>query len=656
MSSSAAQADPASLARLARIGSEVARLDAPPSPSDPPCSTLQTDKEAEDPALTLGLCTPPADIGSEVGGSDSEPECEPLLPQHRAGSEDESSMGGSSDNLRGMSMVASPSERKSLWRLRKAPLLGVTWLSILRQQYGTNLLLLLFASQHMLKGIVQQFQAASVMWLFRDYSISGPRMQVYMSISCSAWALKPIIGMVSDLMPIKGYHKAPYVIITSLIGVTCCAMIGFSTRESMSVLAVVFCLFGMSLQASTCDLLSEAKYSEHLAVKPTFGPDLLTYVWGGISAGNMIAISLVGTLIQTMGPRSVFLACLVPASAIIYPTMMNYFEERKVTLADKEKMRKQFANQQEVLWLGILMCMCTVVLTFMGATSQSHRNTFLTAVAVLFILLPSFHAVLRPEIAKVNTFFVLQAALGIGINGATFYFYTDKAEQFPEGPHFSAWFFTTTLGLVSASMSFFGLATYNKYMKEWSYRGLLLFCNTVVTLLSLLDVVMYTRLNIWLGIPDVAFVLGSSVSTIVIRQWQWMPGMVVMSQLCPQGMEATMFALLAGCANIGNTIADYIGAYVLEVLHVHPTGAIGETAQFQNLWKASCIATMLPAVTILMIPYLIPQAKQTDKLLLANPGSATAGSPLSKWLAGRSESAHRDREATAASSTDAARV
>merc|ERR1719181_1691242 len=281
----------------------------------------------------------------------------------------------------------------------------------------------------------------------------------------------------------------------------------------------------------------------------------------------------------------------------------------------------------------------------MGATSQSRRNTFLVAVMVLTILLPSFHMVLRPEIAKVNTFFVLQAALSITINGASFYFYTDKPEQFPEGPHFSAWFFTTTLGLVSAIMSLVGLVTYNRYMKEWTYRSMLLFCNTVVTLLSLLDVLMYTRLNLWLGIPDVLFVLGSSVSTIVIRQWQWMPGMVVMSQLCPTGMEATMFALLAGCANIGNTIADYIGAYVLEVLHVHPTGAVGESAQFQNLWKASMIATMLPAVTILMIPYLIPQAKQTDKLLLANPTSATAGSPLSEWLASR------ERSATAATET-----
>lgn len=525
-------------------------------------------------------------------------------------------------------------ERRAKRRRAKVPKgFGVAWFASLRANYGTNLLLLLFAAQHVLKGIVQQFQAATVMWIFRDYRVGGPRMQVYTSVSNSAWALKPLIGLVSDLFPVWGLHKAPYVVLASMVGVCCTSTIGFSTVDSISVVGIVGCLFGMSLQASTCDLLSEAKYSEQLAEKPAFGPDLLTYVWGGISTGNIIAILSVGWLIQSFGPRSVFLACVAPCSAILYPTLLNFFEETPVDAAQKARVRAFFLKQKEVIYLCVLMFFCTVLLTITGATTLSHQLHFMVAVSVLIILLPSFHIVLRPEIAKVNTFFVLQAALGIGINGATFYFYTDKPEQFPDGPHFSAWFFTTTLGLVSASMSLLGLVTYNRWMKDWSYRSLILFCNTVVTCLSLMDIVMYTRTNIKVGIPDVVFVLGSSVCTIVIRQWQWMPGMVIMSQLCPAGMEATMFALLAGCANIGNTIADYIGAYVLEVLHVHPTGAVDEGHQFDNLWKASAIATMMPAITILLVPFLIPQARQTDKLLMANRSSATCGSPLSKWLA-----------------------
>lgn len=51
------------------------------------------------------------------------------------------------------------------------------------------------------------------------------------------------------------------------------------------------------------------------------------------------------------------------------------------------------------------------------------------------------------------------------------------------------------------------------------------------------------------------------------------PGVVILSQLCPPGLEATMYALLAGCHNLGGTIASATGAWVLQVLEVQPAGA-----------------------------------------------------------------------------------
>merc|ERR1719424_914931 len=103
---------------------------------------------------------------------------------------------------------------------------------------------------------------------------------------------------------------------------------------------------------------------------------------------------------------------------------------------------------------------------------------------------------------------------------------------------------------------------------------------------------MLGRWNVKMGIPDHAFVLGSSVLTTVVGQWMWMPGVVILSQLCPKGMEATMYALLAGCHNLGNTLSLYLGAYILEMLGVRPTGAKNESAQFNNLWMAALIATV----------------------------------------------------------------
>merc|ERR1719326_2616244 len=96
--------------------------------------------------------------------------------------------------------------------------------------------------------------------------------------------------------------------------------------------------------------------------------------------------------------------------------------------------------------------------------------------------------------------------------------------------------------------------------------------NIVLSLLSVTDIVMFTRLNVRLGLPDHAFVLGASVLTTVVAQWMWMPGVVILSQLCPKGMEATMYALLAGCHNLGGTVASSCGACMLKWLNVNPSG------------------------------------------------------------------------------------
>merc|ERR1719231_1319897 len=97
-------------------------------------------------------------------------------------------------------------------------------------------------------------------------------------------------------------------------------------------------------------------------------------------------------------------------------------------------------------------------------------------------------------------------------------------------------------------------------------------------------------------------------------------------------MEATMFALLAGCHNLGGLISDFFGAFVLQMLHVDPAGLSGEGVQFDNLWKASLISSLLPMLPILLINSLIPDSQQTCSLLTEHPESATVGSPVSRWL------------------------
>merc|ERR1719321_2404098 len=90
-----------------------------------------------------------------------------------------------------------------------------------------------------------------------------------------------------------------------------------------------------------------------------------------------------------------------------------------------------------------------------------------------------------------------------------------------------------------------------------------------------------------------------------------------------------MYALLAGCHNLGNTISSNFGAVLMIMLNVKPQGSEGggeDTPYFENLWKASMIASLLPLITIALVPWMIPDKRQVDPILPREDMPATEGS------------------------------
>merc|ERR1719326_2603634 len=99
---------------------------------------------------------------------------------------------------------------------------------------------------------------------------------------------------------------------------------------------------------------------------------------------------------------------------------------------------------------------------------------FACAVVVALLVLAFFTILTRPTIGKMNAYFFVQSALTFNIEGGTFYFFTNGPSQYPEGPHFGIWFYTTGLGLIVGICNLIGMTIYNRYMKHWKYHSLFL--------------------------------------------------------------------------------------------------------------------------------------------------------------------------------------
>jgi len=507
----------------------------------------------------------------------------------------------------------------------------VPWLQDLSDKVGYKLLTILFVVEHVMRGFVDAAQRQGTNFIFKTYSVPAPTISIYGGVIGLPWALKPLIGLVSDIMPIGGYAKMPYMIMSSMVGAFSYFAVGYMPRAVLPISLVVMCFFGMALQLSTCDILAEAKYAEKIRQVPAYGPHILSYVWFGMNVGDLIGTGVGGILIAKFWAKVPYAVCLFPAVIVMYPIWMNYLEESPVSSEQLKAIRERFYKQKEACFLCIVMAASCGAITFVGLTESDPTINCIVAGIMFVVILLSFSIMLSPIIAAFNAWSFIQASCSVSTGSAAFYFMTDTEKQYPEGPHFSTFFYTTVLGTVVSIFSLLGIISYQKYASTWRYRNMLVIINVVLGLFNMLDMIFYSRLNVKWGIPDHAFVLGTSVFGNVLGQWQWMPQVIILSYLCPKGMEATMYALLAGCHNLGNVVAANFSALLLESYDVKPNGSAGESAQFDNLWRASFVSSVLPIIPVLLLYKLVPDVKQGDTLIDPD-GDATTGSLLNKWL------------------------
>lgn len=499
----------------------------------------------------------------------------------------------------------------------------VDFVDELREAVGGKLLVLLFAVEHVMRGFVDDFTKQSASYVYKSYSTSAPQIQIYGGITQLPWALKPVIGLVSDVFPIGGYNKFPYMMVFTVAGSLAFLVVGAAPESVLPVTGVVVCLFLQSMQLSTLDILTEAKYAEKIQEKPRYGPGILSYVWFGMHAGSLAAMALSGLFIA-ISPKLPYLISALPAALVMIPLMLNYLEEKPKSSEEVEKVKSKLLQERESVFLCLLIAVVCMGMTACGLCVQSTKINALVSVVCALIVTAAFCVLLAPEIAMFSAWSMIQASLSWSTSGASFYFMTDTAEEYPEGPHFSSFFYNSVIGSFGAIMAILGIVMFQKYLSRYPYRMLLVITNIAFSLANMLDVMLYTRANKRWGIPDHAFVLGTGTAQNILDQWQWMPQVIILSYFCPKGMEATVYALLAGSHNLGNTVAMNCGALLLESLGVNPDGSVGESAQFENLWKASAISGILPVITIVLLFRLVPDVQQGDPVM-EDRGSPSEG-------------------------------
>ncbi|MFB2937192.1 folate/biopterin family MFS transporter [Aerosakkonemataceae cyanobacterium BLCC-F154] len=427
-------------------------------------------------------------------------------------------------------------------------------------------------SVYFVQGILGLARLAVSFFLKDELALSPAEVSALMGISALPWMVKPLFGFISDGLPILGYRRRPYLILSGFLGSA--AWIGLATVVH-SVWAATVAIALSSLSVAISDVIVDSLVVERARGESiSHAGSLQSLSWGTSALGGLITAYFSGFLLEHFSNRTVFaitatfplivsmVAWLIAESPII--------EKPDLSTAWQQVKQLKKAVTQKAIWLP-------------------------TAFLFLWQCTPTADA-------------------------AFFFFTTNELGFQPE--------FLGRVRLVTSVASLVAVWLFQRFFKNVPFRTFFAWTTVLSAALGMTMLLLVTHTNRALGIDDHWFSLGDSLILTVMGQIAYMPVLVLAARLCPPGVEATLFALLMSVTNLAHLLSYEFGALLMHWLGI-------TEHNFQSLWILVVIAnlsTLIPLPFINWLPKGDPQAEISEQHLQPVP-ALELDSTASKHLA-----------------------
>lgn len=485
--------------------------------------------------------------------------------------------------------------------------------------FGWRFVAFLAVSQFLLKGMARVVSGSVLLPVYKGVlGVDAATLQFYGMLIMTPWAVKPLLGLLADLVRCGGYHKRWWLVQSLVCG---CVGAGLSllafTRQS--ALGLALCFSAVQLEVAMYDLMAEAHYSAITRDNPKSGPDVVTAAQGLQMAGAVVAMSFVGVL----SDHQLFVPLLILVFALlvvpVVPTLLGWLPEQRQgppgtcgpELVGREQLRRD-------RWM-----IAIVALTGMAAPATSALATLvpdgqgpLLALALALVLtaisLVGAWWAFPPMLARVATFRVLATLARPSIGAAMDYFYVADPDCLPGGPHFSYAYYVTVAGIIGSVTALAGVFIYQQWMSGLRFRAVVMLTSLLRSAIGASDLILVLRVNVALGIPDAwAYLVGEAIMEPLIGMLDYIPDSALLSKVVPLGMEGSAYAFMAGLSNFAAMISELSGALIFDMAGVRTVAP----CDFGPLWWLVLLCHVaLPALALPVAWFLIPNVGQREEI------------------------------------------
>lgn len=482
----------------------------------------------------------------------------------------------------------------------------IGWLKQLRIAFGASfiwLVCLIYFTQGF-----RSFVWTAVSYQLKDrLKLSPSASQFVSSIAFFPWSIKPIYGILSDCIPIKGRKRIPYLVIATLLSLFPWVILGLQETIRNSRDQLVIFLLLQNLGSAMADVVIDAMIAEAARLeKAKFAGDLQSVSWMTMALGGMCGSLLGGYALSNFPMENIFLlfavlptvqllscafvkespVCIKPSAKVSTSNGTNGSvsdEDESSTDMPKTKTLRRKKGSKKKTKRKIDRNNDKMPEKDGSFPSQWFRSLRMAGYTL-------FTAFRQPIILRPMAWFFLAQVTIPNLSTIMFYYQTEVL-------NLEASFLGTArvIGWIGLML---GTFVYNRFLKKMKLRKILMFAHVALSLLTLLDVVLVTRLNVSLGVSDKTMVLFGSALSDAVNQFKFMPFLILSGHLCPPGIEGTLFALFMSINNLGSTIGSFVGAGLASVLNI-------SSGSFDNLSfgiAIQVICTFLPVGFLFLIP------------------------------------------------------
>ncbi|KAL5548326.1 hypothetical protein UlMin_003557 [Ulmus minor] len=483
----------------------------------------------------------------------------------------------------------------------------IQWTRKLRAAFGASFLWLICLI-YFTQGF-RSFVWTAVSYQLKDrLKLSPSASQFVFSIAFFPWSIKPLYGIISDCIPIKGRKRIPYLLMSTVLSLVPWLILGLNETMRSSKWNLIILLTLQNFGSAMADVVVDAMIAEAVRFeRASLAGDLQSMSWlamalggifGSLSGGYALTnlqIDTIFLLFSVLPSIQLFSCGLVeenPISSQVLPDISysessnkvngnnsdidgDIFSDKKLNKSTSRRKKSKKENKKREVVPGKLQ------------SPEKVNSLFSSLKAAASSLCLAFK---KPIIFRPMAWFFLAHVTVPNLSTVMFYYQTESLKLEAS--------FLGTARVVGWLGLMLGTFTYNQYLKNMKLRRILMWAHIGLTLLTILDVVLVSRMNVAFGISDRIMVLCGSALSDAINQFKFMPFLILSGQLCPPGIEGTLFALFMSINNLGSTLGSFVGASLASILNI-------SSGSFDNLLLGISIqvfCTLIPIAFLFLIP------------------------------------------------------